>query len=190
MSFLDDAFKGLYTQFILHDIMGKIIPGSLVLLAGCFFFYSSLGEVFRDAKNVPFALWLVGIGLAWLVGFGLQSARNDMGRGQVDESTTRYRHRIKFYQLAGPYEYQQLKRFWLVRDATGNGSNSLFVVAILLAAKLVVMWVAGELNLSLAAIVLLAAGLGLALRKISNSYDEKRSIFMKTTISLHQEKET
>ena len=69
---LKDAFDAFYRRFVLRDLLGKIIPGEIAILS----FGAAFGGVLNTNTlfdSLSFGVWLGVMGLAWLVGFAVQS---------------------------------------------------------------------------------------------------------------------
>ena len=69
---MEKLIDALYSRLLLRDVFGKIVPGAIVL----FTFVITLTSP-EAGKNtiitLPFGAWVVVFGLAWVVGFAVQS---------------------------------------------------------------------------------------------------------------------
>jgi hypothetical protein len=131
MDIKTSIFEGFYSHFILHDLFGKIIPGSIVLLSIVVAkapTFDSLSKVFSQQQSFGWMFW---IGAAWLLGFSLQFSRKDWS-SQLEDQRERYKTRIRFFSNASDYERNQAQRFSLVGDATGNGARASGIAALIL----------------------------------------------------------
>ena len=176
---MEKFFEGVYSAFLLHDLYGKIVPGTIVLasvaLAGDPTF-SNLIALLAGPYSIG---WLFFVGLAWVVGFSLQTLRIDW-TPEMSDPITRYSRAIKFYSKAVPYQRHQLQRYSLVHDATSNSSRALFVsIAIFMIynfAKLPDFLFANWQLLTAEALV------ATSLYFVSNSYLDKKMNFIKTCV--------
>ena len=73
MDKLGDIFNAFYTQFILRDVLGKIMPGLILVLVISTGFFNKPSEIIKCLSNLSLMLWLVILGAAWLAGLAVQS---------------------------------------------------------------------------------------------------------------------
>lgn len=127
MSDLDGLFNALYSKLLLRDIFGKIVPGSVVLLAVYVSFFlpkDSLKEALDNLQSIPFWIWLFFLGFAWVTAFAVQAIGETTGliryhREQSNEEFYAKRH--KFNSHATEVERQELERLIVIKEACGNG---------------------------------------------------------------------
>lgn len=72
MSSLNSFFDKLYTNFLLRDILAKVIPGFLVLLYFFQFFPQPIKSVFNQLGNHELIIIMVLYGLSFMIGMLLQ----------------------------------------------------------------------------------------------------------------------
>lgn len=202
MGFVQDGIEKLYTQFILHDIFGKMVPGSIVLFSFAYAISGDLEVFIKGVQHISFYIWLAGLGISWQIGFVLQAMREDMKLVNPNDpnAKSKYETRIRFYEKATPYEQQQLNRFWLVHDGAANGSSSFLVAAIIffvisiisiLTNIIEIKWIPWKGN---SGFIILGIILGLVcllfwqpLRKIANAYKNKHEVFLKVSEEMRKE---
>jgi hypothetical protein len=61
--------EALYSRFLLRDVFGKIVPGTLLLLSLVHPYF----PMWSGLKEWPWPVWLFLIGLSWLLGFAVQA---------------------------------------------------------------------------------------------------------------------
>jgi len=128
---VNSLVEALYNNFLLRDLSAKIVPGAVVLTAAL---YGSSAAKLLDSLVVQVG-WpsvLILAGLAWVVGFAVQ----DLGETlriirhhppSYDASEYRYSRRIRFKQVATPSESQQVERYAIIKEASGNGATAIFL---------------------------------------------------------------
>ena len=128
----ENIFNSFYTRLVLRDFLGKIVPGSVILLAISFTF-----NLFVYTQLLSeFWLWLLFIGFAWIAGFIAQGFGhwihiiNYEPRKGTDEEYIK--QLLKFGYKATTLERQQLERYLIIREATGNFSVSLILCTFML----------------------------------------------------------
>jgi len=117
---LADAFTVLYHRFLLRDIMGKVLPGLLVILVWIHG---------RNLEGPP--QWLVVAVIvtgAWLVGFMLQCPL-EIGSELLGQhrKTAIYRDLIEFWHRASVEDQRQRERLVVIKEGCGNASMALIV---------------------------------------------------------------
>lgn len=130
MEGLSALFTDLYTKFLLRDIVGKIVPGTLLLgvLLSMFFPATTL---FRYARRIPIAGVIVVAGFVWTVTLGFQSLSEWFGiwsyfpaiggaktpSESFAVSTLRI---VEFQRCADDIQKLQYERFVVIKEACGN----------------------------------------------------------------------
>jgi hypothetical protein len=70
-------FTLLYTDFLLRDVFGKMVPGLVVLLS--LLVVAGIGDLDTKALAFDWWSWVFVIGLAWTFGFAVQSVGEALG---------------------------------------------------------------------------------------------------------------
>ncbi len=160
------VFDSFYDKLILRDLVGKVVPGSLFLLAVLF---AAFGVSVIDSilSKMTFALWIFVGGLCWLVGFALQYMgealkllrQNPHGKSKKSETReTFYPHWAYFQKSATTYERLHAERLNVIKEACGNAAISIIAGVAFVGFRL---WWRGEF-LSVPEMPLLALALVLA----------------------------
>ena len=118
---MDRFFESLYSRFILRDLFGKIVPGSILL----FTILRSLGWFPSGslALDLPFAGWLLFYGVAWAVGIAAQSVGEITrllkfyggGPGELH-----WHRQVEAELHATPRQIEMLERNIVLKEASGN----------------------------------------------------------------------
>jgi hypothetical protein len=131
-----DLIQGLYTNFVLRDLAGKIVPGSFLAFSFATLFYPPK-EIFNAvSRKIPWHLLLVGFGFLWGMVLGLQSLAESMPYGifgyfpDITIATKDHAPDFNFQVatklmqafLAQPSveDKLQYERFVVIKEATGN----------------------------------------------------------------------
>lgn len=69
---MDNWFSALYRQFILRDVLGKAIPGGILLGTIVLCVYPTV-DIVGWVDTIPIALWLLSAALSWFVGLAVQA---------------------------------------------------------------------------------------------------------------------
>ncbi|MGH8476781.1 MAG: hypothetical protein ACRER2_13605 [Methylococcales bacterium] len=131
--------EALYNNFLLRDLFAKIVPGIIVLES--VLYNNPFGDgVVTLAERIGWAAVLVLAGLAWLVGFAVQEI-GEITRvirhhpQSYDQSDYRYRRRIAFRGVASESEVQQVERYAVIKEATGNSATAIFLTVGIIAVR-------------------------------------------------------
>lgn len=145
MADINTLIEALYNNFLLRDIFAKIVPGATVLTV--VLYHNALGkEVVTFIGQIGWPAVLVLAGLAWIVGFAVQ----DIGEvlriirhhpRRYDDPVYRYDRRIAFRNLATASETQQVERYAIIKEASGNSATAIFLGTAILAIR--VWWLGG-----------------------------------------------
>jgi hypothetical protein len=185
-----DAF---YNNFLLRDLCAKIAPGCIVVLAACYR-PSYDGNILGSAGKAGWPILVVALGMAWIVGFGVQQLgewlrllkHNPPG---YSDKEMRYGLRISFRRIASPGEAQQVERFAVVKEATGNAATAILAGVAIALARTLLSHPGGPIPYDRASgwftvgLLLLLAG---ALIKQNRSHAEKEYKFMESVIKSHK----
>lgn len=77
-SWAQTVVAGLYDHLLLRDVMGKVVPGALVVMLA-FLWSSSVREWPSEIPQWPKLSWVAVLLLSWTVAFALQSAGRSLG---------------------------------------------------------------------------------------------------------------
>jgi len=72
MNQLTNVFDAFYSRFLLRDLCGKILPGSILLfsIAAIRFSYSQISQFLT---SMPWELWIAGAASGWVAGCAVQA---------------------------------------------------------------------------------------------------------------------
>ena len=118
----------LYTHFLLRDLFGKVIPG-LIILSALLISMTSINFVFENALKMSFGLWIVIIGLSWIIAFSMQGLgiKIRLFKYFIDDNDRNWHNKErKFFQYALDHDKQQYERFTVIKEASGTASVSIF----------------------------------------------------------------
>lgn len=137
---MEKLIDALYSRLLLRDVFGKVVPGAIVLFT--FVITLTSPEAGRNTiTTLPFGAWIVVFGLAWVVGFAVQSFGEWALPGSmkllryfpkdVDEKKW-LKLRAKF-RIHPDYDKhtQNHERLVVIKEACGNSYISLSISTIL-----------------------------------------------------------
>ena len=137
MSDLSNLFSAFYSQFVLRDFFGKIIPGFLLILSIAVSL-TSLKETDKYLESMSGWMWLMTGGVSWIGGFLVQSFGEACGffRAFPKNSTPKesFRKLIRFsssLQLKD-HERRTLERFVVIKEACGNSYIAISIASLIL----------------------------------------------------------
>lgn len=137
MSDLSNLFDAFYSQFVLRDFFGKIIPGFLLILSIAVSL-TSLNETDEYLKSMSGWMWLMTGGVGWIGGFLVQSFGEVCGffRAFPKNSTFKesFQKLIRFSkspQLTD-HERRTLERFVVIKEACGNSYIAISIASLIL----------------------------------------------------------
>ena len=146
MEDLAALFDAFYTRFVLRDLLAKITPGAIVLVAIFTIFIWQPENVAHYLAGLTFWAWTILLAFSWITGMTIQSIGEFLGmiryypkKDKKDNELDRkewYKLRVEFSKWATPDEERVDERFIVIKEACGNGSIALLVVSILLAVKI------------------------------------------------------
>ena len=168
MSNLGDFFSSFYSKFVLRDLCGKVVPGSIVLFA---LVSSVVWQEPTAVFDIPVAGWVIIYGLAWIAGFAVQALGEKTGGIRyypkilerkawedllpVDLSSIEMskpggnkdfgqRNWLGFYNcfhgIASDAATQQRERFVVIKEGCGNSFMALIVLEIMIVLDVVLRW--------------------------------------------------
>lgn len=139
MKELGGLVDALYSRFMLRDVFGKVVPGAIAILA-----YALGGgeprDILKFLSDVPLVAWLFLYGLAWLAGFAVQQIPELLRRSHIHDREMYDREGLVFlkhmrsvrHTMSEDHDHQQLERFIVIKEATGNACWAVGIVPILL----------------------------------------------------------
>ena len=174
MSDLGNIFNSFYSKLILRDLCGKVVPGSILLLA---LISSFIKQGHLDLTSLPLAVWILGFGFAWITGFAVQAlgektgliryyprilnhkawtivAREQLSAselskkgGSEDEGQKNWMEfYYKFSSIADDGAIQQRERLVVIKEACGNTFVALLLTEVKLGLDVVLNgWFSWEL---------------------------------------------
>ena len=70
---LAGLFEDFYSKFVLRDLFGKITPGGILIFT-VVSSHATIDGAISKAAALSFLAWVFLLGVAWLMGFAIQSA--------------------------------------------------------------------------------------------------------------------
>ena len=129
-------FDSIYDKLVLRDLVGKVVPGSILILAAGVSVYSP-AELNGLIKSVHWSLLIVGGGAAWLMGFALQYTgekckllRTHPG-GSRSSRENFFESWSKFQVTATAHEKIHAERLNVIKEACGNGAVAFLVGSVM-----------------------------------------------------------
>lgn len=128
MSEVSGLFSAMYSNFILRDFFGKIIPGFIVLFSFFILLYPEKG-VYLLISNASLHIQLILIGISWSFGLAIQRlgkilkliATSKVPANEFVEMMT------TFMATAKENEKVQFERFVIVKETSANMALSLAI---------------------------------------------------------------
>ena len=117
--------SSLYTNFLLRDFAGKIVPGGIVLLSTATLFWRP-SQIAKFVEKAPIVVIVFLVGISWTLMFGLQSVAERVGlwRYFPDGNPDKFIHNqikiARFLRIACAEEKFQYERFVAIKEACGN----------------------------------------------------------------------
>jgi SAM-dependent methyltransferase len=137
MNNLNELINSFYNNFILRDIVAKIIPGALLLFGITTLKYEPkhVFQFIREASAFETGFWIAA---SWVIAFGVQAIGEFTGFIRLwpkNQSIAESRNRIIcFGRLANAEEKRIVERYVVIKEACGLG-----YLALTVALSLVVM---------------------------------------------------
>ena len=181
--------EAFYQYFLLRDVFAKIVPGFFVISSFTWIWQNSTLFAYSTG-SLSWYLVFVGIGLCWLLGFAIQSFGEAIGAvkhcpDRYKDDDKRYRLRILFSNTAARPQRQQVERYTIVKEATGNGATALIILQALVIVKAVYLLALSDDRIPTtqilahtAMILIIFAPLMWALLKSSASHRDKQYKYM------------
>lgn len=126
LDFIDKMIDKFYTQFVLRDLLSKIIPGFIILIP----IYFINEKIVTDLLKTKFLFYLVLIGVAWMLGIGIQGFGIKIK--QIKEFSKKHYNVREFYNdyydfidkvtevKEKDYQLKVLERTDVIMEASGN----------------------------------------------------------------------
>jgi phosphoglycolate phosphatase len=190
MSNTTTIIEALYNNFLLRDIFAKIVPGLLLVIA--IVYKNSIGEGALDvACRLGWPTIIIGAGFAWVIGFAIQ------GIGEITKiikhhpksytnSKIRYALRVNFKNIASLSESQQVERYAVIKEATGNGATSIILIIFVIFFRILIP---NDLKFSWAIIFPGAVLISLAFMLLyaSRNHARKQYEYMESVVSIRNQ---
>ena len=134
---MNDLLGVFYSQLILRDVFGKIVPGSIAM-AGVLAAVMGQEDFGHLAASIPLGGWVLLLGAAWLVGFAVQGVGEQSRLFLYDPKeanlkvTQRYELRLHLRERTGGMDdlnKENIERLYVIREACGNGYVATMVAA-------------------------------------------------------------
>jgi hypothetical protein len=117
----------IYDKFVLRDLFGKVVPGSLSMLSVAVGLYEP-DDVNRLLAELHWSLIVIGAGVAWLMGFALQYTGQKLGLLKTHPGPSRqefFPKWVKFHATATDHQKIHAERLNVIKEACGNGAVAL-----------------------------------------------------------------
>ncbi len=137
MSDLSNLFNALYSQFVLRDFFGKIVPGFLLIMSIAISL-TSLRETNEYLKSMSGWMWVLTGGISWIGGFMIQSFGESVKLFRIFPKTLSFsdffRKLIRFEMLSKTIQVGQgdLERLVVIKEACGNSYIALIIASLIL----------------------------------------------------------
>ena len=143
MSDASDVVSAFYDRLILRDLLGKVVPGSIVTVAAyaaCLSTAPSLVATVIHLGQAPLGLWVVLASVGWFAGVALQAA------GETLRVIRYYPRHVTLPEFmkglvelhdASAQLRQAHERFVVIKEASGNGAVAIVVASVLIGLR---MW--------------------------------------------------
>lgn len=185
MSEASVVVEALYKNFLLRDLFAKIVPGSIVLVSVAIQ-NPALAPLTGAASISSWPMILVGAGAAWIVGFAIQEIGESLQiikhhPDRYFQPFERYGLRNAFKRVAVEAEDQQVERYAIIKEATGNCSTAIIVALLILALRALT---SGDFRSSMQFLLpgLLMLVLALALLRANRKHARKQYEYMESIV--------
>lgn len=133
MERMSEILSGLYTQLILRDFVGKVLPGAVVF-AGLLLTHKPTATVLDGTRGLPAALWLLLAAAAWIMGFTVQSLGELTGLVRYFPTSVPldafYELQIEVENRGSASDILNVERLRVIKEACGNTQMALLVVSL------------------------------------------------------------
>jgi len=163
MEHLQTVVQDLYTNFVLRDLAGKIVPGALLAFSLSLLISKPLETLKLLNGKISTVATVVGAGILWVTVLGLQSIAESMGllayfpavgdksgEAAFAEATQLMQ---QFLANATPADKLQYERFVVIKEATGNLKFALLLSAPFWIYYIVHSWPKGKRKASVVALL-------------------------------------
>ncbi len=148
MNDIGAIFENLYRQFILRDLLAKMMPGFIGFVATYCCFFGSLRKLLWVSSRLTFWQWLIVFSLAWIMGFMFQHTGIMLGhlsdqtyylRKRKEEASLkeRFRQKTDVFCKANEDFKKALERVIVIKEACGNTSAAVLYSDLLISVRLV-----------------------------------------------------
>jgi len=156
MEDLAALFNAFYTRFVLRDLLAKITPGTIVLVAISTIFIWQPENVAHYLAGLTFWAWTILLAFSWITGITIQSIgewleKRKEGWGiryyPKDEFDDNHKEWFKFLvafshsDRVTDADKKRAERYAVIKEACGIGSIAFLIVSSLLAVKIVFLLV-------------------------------------------------
>ena len=144
MEQLATLFDAFYSRFVLRDLLAKIAPGAIFLIALSAIVTDSAESIADHLANLSFWAWIILISVSWITGIAIQGIGEklhliiyypewkDPDKKEKLDRGAWYKMDIEFSEKASESEKQQVERFVVIKEACGNAYIALSISVILL----------------------------------------------------------
>lgn len=144
MKELEGLFNAFFNRFLLQEILGKVIPGAILLFSLYISFASpeiTTPEMFALIKSLPFTSILLLFSISWITSYVIQvfgefprPFRLLLFYGEwIPDDVYWYKKKIRFNEVATVYEKSMFQRLVNIKKGCGNTSISLLLSSVILA---------------------------------------------------------
>lgn len=128
------VFDSLYTRLILRDVVGKIVPGSALLISLYFAALPAAGgfhAVIDAVRTMPASSWVIVAAMGWLTAFAIQALGGWLptwrflpyirySAAPLEDMFEYQRRHLRFARVASDAEKLIFERATVVKEACGN----------------------------------------------------------------------
>jgi hypothetical protein len=152
---MDKFFDSLYTKLVLLDVLGKMVPGSILLVTLYISFLSqasNLREAVQAISNIPTGHWIPILAVGWLTALALQGLGGRISKrpwlpyirycstpappwhapDDPDGVKKFFRDVVHFEKFATENQRQLFERFTVLQEASGNFQLALALAIVIL----------------------------------------------------------
>ncbi len=130
---MEDFFgivEAFYARFILRDLLAKITPGSIVLLAMAK--NIAINDVLISLiSNFSFVFGVLIISISWIVGFGIQGLGEKLKLIKYHENEEAQENYSKFLKYGDKDQQKDVERVVVIKETCGNSYIALIIMFII-----------------------------------------------------------